>query len=83
MVFSTAVNLVLQSVAKKSRSRVLHMMSLPWASVILWRRIGTAIMAIWEWEASKIFHSVGTMWLCCNQMNSRLCFLHVSNRTWQ
>ena len=81
VVFSTAVNLVCQSVDKKSLSRVFHMMSLPWARVMVWRRMGTAIMAICEWEASRIFHIVGTMWLCCSQMNRRLCFLQVSNRT--
>ena len=81
VVFSTAVNLVLQSVDKKSRSKVFHMMSLPWARVMVCRRMGTAIMAICEWEASRIFHIVGTMWLCCSQMNKRLCFLQVSNRT--
>ena len=48
------------------------MMSLPWARVMVCRRMGTAIMAIWEWEASRIFHMVGTMWLCCNQMNNCL-----------
>ena len=48
VVFSTAVNLVCQSVDKKSLSRVFHMMSLPWARVMVWRRMGTAIMAICE-----------------------------------
>ena len=42
------------------------MMSLPWARVMVWRRIGTAMVAIWEWLASSSLHMSGLMWLYCS-----------------
>ena len=56
-------------------------MSLPWARVMVWRRIGTAMVAIWEWLASSSLHMSGMMWLYCSQMKRRLCLWQVSNST--
>ena len=80
VVFSTAVNLTFQSGLWKSLSRVRHMMSLPWARVMEWIRIGTPMVAIWEWLATCSLHMSGMMWLYCNQIKRRLCLRQVSNR---